>query len=122
MKNIPARIRDEQEERNDGEKLAESSFIDESENKGENEDEDDENKNDNVVNAKTFEKFEPRWHKNRPPTPAYTFLKEKISAYHLMMWTLGHHYHILKCFGNMISMPFLQSKLIFVAFRKQVAH
>ena len=40
MKNIPARIRDEQEESNDGEKLAENSFIGESENEDENEDQD----------------------------------------------------------------------------------
>ena len=32
MKNIPAHIRDEQEESNDGKKLAENSFINESEN------------------------------------------------------------------------------------------
>ena len=70
MKNIPARIRDEQEENNDGEKLAENSFIDESESEDENEDEDDENENENVVNAKTCQKLEPRRHKNKPPTPA----------------------------------------------------
>ena len=40
MKNIPAWIRDEQEESNDGEKLAENSFIGESENEDENEDQD----------------------------------------------------------------------------------
>ena len=40
MKNIPARIRDEQEESNDGEKLAGNSFIGESENEDENEDQD----------------------------------------------------------------------------------
>ena len=50
-KNIPARIRDEQEESNDVEKSAENSFTDESEN--ENEDEDEDNENENVVNAKT---------------------------------------------------------------------
>ena len=50
-KNIPARIRDEQEESNDVEKSAENSFIDESEN--EHEDEDEDNENENVVNAKT---------------------------------------------------------------------
>ena len=43
---MPAQIRDEQEESNNGEKLAENSFID----KSEIEDEDDENEN--VVNAK----------------------------------------------------------------------
>ena len=50
-KNIPARIRDEQEESNDVEKSAENSFTDESEN--EHEDEDEDNENENVVNAKT---------------------------------------------------------------------
>ena len=50
-KNIPARIRDEQEESNDVEKSAENSFTDESENEHEGEDED--NENENVVNAKT---------------------------------------------------------------------
>ena len=50
-KNIPARIRDEQEESNDVEKSAENSFTDESEN--EHEDEDENNENENVVNAKT---------------------------------------------------------------------
>ena len=80
MKNMPARIWDEQEESNDRGKLAENSFIDESENKDEDEDEDDEYKNENVVNAKTCERFKPRWRKNKPPTPVYIFLKEKISA------------------------------------------
>ena len=77
MKNIPAQIRDEQEESNDGEKLAENSFIDESENNDEDKDKDDENEN--VVNAKTYEKFEPMWHRNKPPTPAYTFKGENFS-------------------------------------------
>ena len=79
MKNIPARIRDEQEESNDGEKLAENSFIDESENEDQDDDEDDENENENVANAKTCEKFEPRWRKNKPPTPSYTFKGENVS-------------------------------------------
>ena len=70
MKNISARIRDEQEESNDGEKLAENSFIDESENEDQDDDEDDENENENVANAKTCEKFEPRWRKNKPPAPS----------------------------------------------------
>ena len=50
-------IRDKQEESNDGERLAENSFIDESENEDEDGDEDDENEN--VVNFKICEKFEP---------------------------------------------------------------
>ena len=50
-KNIPARIRDEQEESNDVEKSAENSFTDESEN--EHEDEDEDNEIENNVNAKT---------------------------------------------------------------------
>ena len=70
-------------ESNDGENLAE--------NKSENEDED--NENENVVNAKGIK---------IKLLHQFTHLKEKISAYHLIMWTLGHHYHILKCFGNMI--------------------
>ena len=64
MKNIPPRIRDEQEESNDGEKLAETNIIDKSENEDEDEDEDDVNENEIVVSAKTCEKFEPRSCKN----------------------------------------------------------
>ena len=71
MKNIPVQIRDKQEESNDGERLAENSFIDESENEDEDGDEDDENEN--VVNFKICEEFEPSQHKNKPPTPTYTF-------------------------------------------------
>ena len=68
MKNISARIRHEKEESNDREKLAESSFIDESKNEDEDKDKYDENEHENIVNAKACEKFEPRWHKNKPPT------------------------------------------------------
>ena len=57
MKNI-AWIKEEQEKSNDGKKLAENSFIDESENEDEDEDEDDENQNQN----------EPMWCKNTPPS------------------------------------------------------
>ena len=49
---------EDQEKSNDGEKLAENSFIDESENEDEDEDEDDENQNQN----------EPMWCKNKPPS------------------------------------------------------
>ena len=64
MKNIPPQIRDEQEESNDWEKLAETNNIDESENEDEDEDEDDVNENEIVVSAKACEKFEPRPCKN----------------------------------------------------------
>ena len=37
MENIPAQIRDEQDESNDGEKLAENKFINESENEDDDE-------------------------------------------------------------------------------------
>ena len=77
MKNIPTRIRDEQEESNDGEKLAENIFIDKRENKDEDGDKDGENEN--VVNTKTCEKFEPRWRTDKPPTPAYTFKGQTFS-------------------------------------------
>ena len=61
----------------DGEKLAENIFIDKSENEDEDGDEDDENES--VVNTKTCETFEPRWRKNKPPTPAYTFKGQNFS-------------------------------------------
>ena len=77
IKNIPARIRDEDEEINNEEQLAEKGYNEESEN--EDEDEDEDGDNDNVVNNKTCQKFEPRWDKNKPPTLAYTFEAENFS-------------------------------------------
>ena len=71
IKNIPARIRDEDEEINNEEQVAEKGYNEESEN--EDDDEDEDGDNDNVVNTKTCQKFEPRWRKNKPPTVAYTF-------------------------------------------------
>ena len=76
-KNIPARIRDEDEEINNEEQVAEKGYNEESENEDEVEDEDGDN--DNVVNTKTCQKFEPRWRKNKPPTLAYTIEAENFS-------------------------------------------
>ena len=77
IKNIPARIRDEDEEINNEEQVAEKGYNEESEN--EDEDEDEDGDNDNVVNTKTCQKFEPRSRKNKPPTLAYTFEGENFS-------------------------------------------
>ena len=77
IKNIPARIRDEDEEISNEEQVAEKSYNEESEK--EDEDEEEDGDNDNVVNTKTCQKFEPRWRKNKPPTLAYTYEAENFS-------------------------------------------